>query len=308
MKKLDIMSLRIKKVAVLYGGHSSERNISLVSGKRIYESLTRQNIPSILIDTQDHNLIKKLNDKSISHAFIAVHGKGGEDGRLQALLEFLQIPYTGSDVKSSSISIDKYKSKLIWQSIGVTTPQGELITQTSDLSKYHNYLPAFIKPCEEGSSIGVSKVNQVDEIYYAYQQANKYNKDILIEKFIEGRELTVGILNNKPLPILQIESARNFYDYEAKYNTSSTKYILDKELTTSQQQKINKLAISAFNSLGCSGWGRVDLIEDYTGEFWVLEVNTVPGMSEKSLLPMAANFLGISFDQLVFTILATAVN
>jgi D-alanine-D-alanine ligase len=308
MKNLDIISAKFKKVAVLYGGDSSERDVSLVSGNRIYQSLTKQNIPSILIDTKDSNLINTLKDKSISHAFIAVHGKGGEDGQLQALLEFLQIPYTGSNVKSLAISIDKYKSKLIWRSIGVTTPKGTLITQVDDLSAYQHYIPAFVKPCEEGSSIGVNKVNNLDELHTAYKQARQYNQDILIEEFILGRELTVGILNNTVLPTLQIKSKAEFYDYEAKYNTDSTEYIVDNSLTALQQQKLNRLALLAFNSLGCSGWGRVDVIEDANGEFWVLEVNTVPGMSEKSLMPMAANVLGMNFDQLVLTILATAKN
>ncbi|WP_163832593.1 D-alanine--D-alanine ligase [Spartinivicinus ruber] len=301
------MNNQFGHVAVLYGGLSAERDVSLKSGREIYQALIDVGVDASLVDV-GKNVVQQLQDiKPIDIAFIALHGRGGEDGTLQALLEFLEIPYTGSGVLASALAMDKYRSKLLWQGLGLPTPMFQLFQkslQTSELSPKVTF-PCVLKPAKEGSSIGITKVNTAEDFSAALATAQQFDDDVLAEPWITGAEFTVAILNGQALPPIELKTDRTFYDYEAKYIANDTQYICPCNLSLGKQHELKKLALEAFYSLGCEGWGRVDVMQDQAGDFWLLEVNTIPGMTDHSLVPMAAKEAGYSFSKLVLEILAT---
>jgi len=238
---------------------------------------------------------------------LALHGRGGEDGTLQGLFDTLEIPYTGSGVMGSALAMDKTRSKYLWQGMNLPTPQfayveelkPELVTQLVSLIGF----PLAVKPSREGSSIGVFKVNNQTQLEAAISAALKMDEQVLLEHWVEGSEYTVGILDGKPLPIIGLKTDHVFYDYEAKYESESTQYLLPSGLSAEEERSVGNLAERAFTALGCTGWGRVDVMRDSKGRFWLLEVNTIPGMTDHSLVPMAAKSAGLSFEELVVTIL-----
>ncbi|CAL4326278.1 D-alanine--D-alanine ligase [Buchnera aphidicola] len=303
-----------KKIAVLLGGTSSEREISIKSGRAVLKSLLKSGFQAYPIDLQSYSIIQ-LKKETFDKAYIALHGKGGEDGSIQGVLEYLKIPYTGSGIMASSISIDKFRTKLLWKSIDLLTVPDIYITKKNKASLYFSErqkilelgLPILVKPNSQGSSIGITLVSSIEEIDSAIQKAFKYDDNILIEKFIEGKEYTVSILNNQVLPSIRISTKHYFYDYNAKYKSSSTQYFCPSGLNITQEKELKKIVISAWKILGCTGCGRIDVILDQENKFWLLEVNTIPGMTKRSLLPISAQEVGISFDELVLLILETSI-
>jgi D-alanine-D-alanine ligase len=295
------------KVAVLMGGRSAEREISLKSGTRVLEALRGRGVDAHPFDPAELGLDQLLAQR-YARVFIALHGRFGEDGTIQGALEYLGIPYTGSGVMASALAMDKWRTKLLWQAAGIPTPPYEVLSRTSDFSGVAERLglPLMIKPAREGSSIGMSKVTSVETIPGAFELAAQYDSLILAERFIEGVELTAAILGEEALPLIRLETPRVFYDYEAKYFADDTRYILPCGLPPRQEKRVQELALEAFRLLGCSGWGRVDLMLDGSGNPYFLEVNTIPGMTDHSLVPMAARARGISFEDLVVRILESA--
>ena len=293
------------KVAVLFGGNSAERAVSLNSGAAVYEALKSQDIDVVKIDSKE-NLIEQLDQHDVDVAFIALHGVGGEDGTVQGLLEFYGLPYTGSGVKASAICMDKWRTKLIWQGLNLPTPKFVLAQTVSELDVFACDVgfPLMVKPALEGSSIGISKVKMKSELPGAFDAAFNTGSPVLAEQFITGKEFTVGILNGKPLPAIQLKPANEFYDYDAKYIQDDTEYLLPCGLSAEKELELQLLALKAYESLDCKGWGRVDVMQDEQENFWLIEVNTVPGMTDHSLVPMAAKAAGIEFKQLVIEILA----
>ncbi len=292
------------KVAILFGGRSAEREVSLASGERIYSALQASGIECQLIDTAE-NTVKQLLDYNADMAFIALHGTGGEDGTIQGVLEHLGILYPGSDVLSSALAMDKYRSKLLWQSVGLPTPAFQLVNSAADLKHCFSLLPAFVKPSQEGSSVGVTKVEREQDLNKAWEIASKHHGPVLVEQYIDGLEFTVSIVNGQALPAVRIDVEGSFYDYEAKYLSDDTGYTVPCGLKPAQEQEMQAIALTAFEVLGCSGWGRVDFMQDANGRFWLLEANTVPGMTDHSLVPMAAKAAGLTFEELVVEILAS---
>ena len=292
------------KVAVLLGGNSGEREVSLNSGNAVYEALIAQGIDAIKVDSKD-NLVGQLEAHSFDRAFIVLHGIGGEDGTVQGLLEFMQIPYTGSGVKASAICMDKWRTKLIWEGLDLSTPKFVQIESLAELEEFTGQVgyPLMVKPALEGSSIGISKVTSASGLSDAFQSAANTGSPVLAEQFVTGKEFTVAILNGKALPAIQLKPANDFYDYEAKYLSDSTEYLLPCGLTAEKELELQRLALDAYDAVDCQGWGRVDVMQDLDGKFWLIEVNTVPGMTDHSLVPMAAKADGIDFQQLVKTIL-----
>jgi len=300
----SMQSSVVGKVAVLLGGNSAEREVSLSSGEAVYRALIAQGIDAVKIDPK-FDLIKQLNEHEVDIAFIALHGVGGEDGTIQGLLEFYGLPYTGSGVKSSAICMDKWRTKLIWQSLGLPTPkyiQAENVEQLIEFSQQVG-LPLMVKPSLEGSSIGISKVALNDGLADAFESAQATDSPVLAEQFITGREFTVAILDDKALPAIQLKPANDFYDYDAKYIQDDTEYLLPCGLSKEKELELQVLALSAYDALDCKGWGRVDFMQDESEKFWLIEVNTVPGMTDHSLVPMAAKAAGIDFEHLVIDIL-----
>ncbi|MFQ3309171.1 MAG: D-alanine-D-alanine ligase [Porticoccaceae bacterium] len=296
------------RVGVLYGGTSSEREISLMSGEAIYAALKKVGVNAVAIDVQT-DILLQLNQHNLDYIFIALHGPGGEDGTLQGALEYLQLPYTGSGVLASALAMDKQRCKQLWQGIGLPTCDFFILSEETD---WHSVLAslggkAMVKPACEGSSIGMSRVENVDQLKNAWQHAASFDSVVIAEPLLEGEEYTVAILANQALPSIRIRSEEVFYDYQAKYFSDETSYFCPSGLSEQRETEIRKLSLDAFNSLGCSGWGRVDLMVDSQGAFQLLEVNTVPGMTSHSLVPMAAIASGIEFDQLVMQILKGAL-
>lgn len=296
-----VMSKKYGQVAVLYGGDSAEREISLQSGQAVFNALKASGIQVTAVDAKE----KKLEElRQFDRVFIALHGRGGEDGTIQGVLEYLDIPYTGSGVLASALAMDKIRSKQIWNGIGLKTPDFYLPGSKNEALALIDEVeyPLIFKPSKEGSSIGMNKVNNRDDFFPAYEEAEKYDQ-VLIEHWIDGAEYTVAILGEKTLPPIELKTNNEFYDYEAKYKSEDTKYICPCELSEGELQDIEKTALRAFESLSCTGWGRVDFMREKDGQFYLLEVNTVPGMTSHSLVPMAAKAAGISFEQLVLNIL-----
>lgn len=295
------------KVAVLMGGTSAEREVSLQTGEAVYAALIRKGIEAEMIDTK-HEFLSKLQNGNFARAFIALHGRGGEDGTMQGLLEQLQIPYTGSGVLGSALAMDKIRSKRIWQCMGIATPPFIIWEPGTNAEEYIKLfgLPLSVKPVYEGSSVGVSRVNSAHEFERACNIAGKHGM-VMIEPWIIGDEYTVAILGKQALPSIQITAQDNFYDYNAKYVAETTQYVCPSPLTADAEDNLQKLAKQAFFAVGASGWGRVDFIRDINGDFWILEVNTIPGMTSHSLVPMAAKAAGLSFDDLVLEILSITI-
>ena len=295
------------KVAVLMGGPSAEREVSLKSGNAVLAALKRRGIAAHGIDA-DKSTLRLLEDGRFDRAFIALHGRWGEDGVIQGALEVLDIPYTGSGVLGSALGMDKMKTKFLWTAAGIPTPEYAVLESGTDLNKVAARLglPAFVKPAREGSSLGVSKAKTAAELKTAWEAAAKFDDQVIAERFIDGAEITCGILGDQALPLIKIETDREFYDYEAKYLLDTTRYLCPCGLPAEQEREIQQLARRAFATLGCSGWGRVDFMLDRAGRAYALEVNTVPGMTDHSLVPKAAKQAGIEFDELVVRILETS--
>lgn len=295
---------RFGKVAVLMGGNSAERNISLESGNAVLAALRDSGIDAHTFDPRDTSLTE-LVEQGFDRAFIALHGRGGEDGQIQGALEALGISYTGSGVLASALGMDKCRCKRLWQSVGLPTPDFMMVNTDSDPDEIIERLglPLMIKPSREGSSLGASKVKTVDELAPAMQQALELDEDVLAEVWITGGEYTVPILNGRVLPAIKLETPREFYDYVAKYEADTTQYICPCGLSQQQEAALGELSLQAFAALNASGWGRVDLLLDQNQSPWLIEVNTVPGMTSHSLVPMAAKQAGINFNQLVVDIL-----
>jgi len=292
------------KVAVLYGGRSDEREISLKSGSAVLTALLNSGVNAQPFDPAEQDL-HKLLECGFQRVFIALHGRLGEDGTVQGALELMNLPYTGSGVLASALAMDKWRSKLVWQAAGLPVPAYEMLDADSDLAAIANRLglPLFIKPANEGSSVGISKVKKASELRAAYAEAAKHDKLVMAEAFISGGEYTVTILGGQALPVIKIEPANEFYDYEAKYLRDDTRYLCPAGLSQEKESEMQRLAIQGFALIGGTGWGRVDFLMNEAGHPYLLEINTVPGMTDHSLVPMAARQAGMSFEQLVLTIL-----
>ncbi|MDP4944876.1 D-alanine--D-alanine ligase [Alishewanella sp. SMS8] len=293
------------KVAVMFGGSSAEREVSLRSGKAVLASLLDAGVNAFAFDPQQEDLSSLDADK----VFIVLHGRGGEDGVMQGALEQRGLPYTGSGVLGSALAMDKIRCKWLFQAQGLPTAAFAVARPgTEDYAAMLAELggKVMVKPANEGSSIGMSVAVTAEELAQAIATAHQYDEEVLVERWIEGREFTIAILNGAVLPIVEMRTPRSFYDYEAKYQANSTEYLCPAPLTAELTQAMQKTALAAFQAVGASGWGRVDLMLDQQGQFYLLEVNTVPGMTEKSLVPMAAKAAGYSFQQLVLAILTQA--
>jgi len=295
------------KVAVIYGGTSAERDVSLMSGKAVHEGLIANKVDSYLIDSQSYDLQNLKTDK-FDRVWIALHGRGGEDGSLQGALEYLNIPYTGSGVLSSALCMDKLRSKQIFLANNLATPKWMLVdSETTEADLLDGLgLPLVIKPSNEGSSIGMSIVNEASLLSQAIQEALLLDATIIAEEYISGKELTVSVLHDQVLPIVHIETPRVFYDYEAKYFSDNTQYHCPADLPKPLVQEISDMTLKAFRALGAYGWGRVDFMLNENNQPTLLEINTLPGMTSHSLTPMAAAAVNISFADLVWKILETS--
>ncbi len=295
------------KVAVLMGGRSAEREISLKSGTMVLAALKRKGIDAHAFDPRDQG-IEQLLARRFACVFIALHGRFGEDGTVQGALEYLGIPYTGSGVMASALAMDKWRTKLAWLASGIPTPVYELLTADSKAADVAARLglPLMVKAAHEGSSIGITKVESIEKFDAAYELAAKLDDTVIAEQFIAGREVTAAILGDQVLPLVRIEAPQGNYDYHNKYFGNETKYHCPSGLPADLEQLIQRQALAAFRIIGCRGWGRLDVMLDAENHPWFLEVNTIPGMTDHSLVPMAARASGLSFDDLVVRILETA--
>lgn len=294
------------KVAVLLGGRSAEREVSLNSGNAVLAALKRGGVDAHAFDPAE----KPLHDlEGYDRVFIALHGRYGEDGTMQGALELFGIPYTGSGVMASAVGMDKWRTKLLWQATGIPTPEFEVLDADSDFAAVEARLglPLFVKPANEGSSIGISKVKTKGGLRAAYEEAARYDPLVIAEKFVGGGEYTVGILGDQALPVIRIVPATEFYDFDAKYLRDDTRYLCPCGLDEAQESAIRDQALQAFRVLGGSGWGRVDFLMDETGRHYFMEANMSPGMTDHSLVPMAARAAGLDFQQLVLAILADSL-
>lgn len=305
-------SLLQQHIAVLYGGDSAEREVSLRSGEAVANGLKQAGFEVSLIDTKDYCL-SNLTELGVDRVFIALHGRGGEDGCVQGALEYMGIPYTGSNVLGSALSMDKNRSKQVMQSCGLPTAPFSVVTksdfQSSKVATILNELggKVMVKPAHEGSSIGMSMANSVAALDEALKQAFVFDSEILVEAWIDGPEYTVSILGDIALPAIHMETPNEFYDYEAKYQSATTQYHCPCHLSEIDEQELKSLALRAFKATGAQGWGRVDVMRDSSSQWQILEVNTVPGMTETSLVPKAANVHGLSFVELVTRIVEISV-
>ena len=296
------------RVAVLMGGRAAERQISLKSGAAVLAALHARGIDAVAIDAAE-DVMAQLQGGGFDRVFIALHGRGGEDGTMQGALEILGLPYTGSGVLGSALGMDKLRCKQLWQGIGLPTPRYARVDRRSDFMALVRELglPLIIKPAREGSSIGMSKVCDPAQLAHAVDQACEVDEVVLAEQWVSGDEYTVAILNGEALPVIRLETAAEFYDFEAKYESNETRYHCPCGLDEFAERNLQKIALDAFNAIGATGWGRVDVMIDQTGQVWLLEVNTVPGMTDHSLVPMAANAAGVDFEELVWRILETSL-
>ena len=296
------------KVAVLLGGRSAEREVSLKSGAAVLAALQKSGVNAHAFDPAKRDL-HSLFDERFDRVFIALHGRFGEDGTVQGALELMGIPYTGSGVLASALAMDKWRTKLVWQAVNLPIPDFVLINEHSNWNEVVQRLdlPLFVKPANEGSSVGISKVKRVEDLPAAYSEAAKHDSLVIAERYVGGGEYTAAILNGRALPIIKIEPANEFYDYEAKYLRNDTRYLCPSGLNADQESEMQQLAKQAFALVGGAGWGRVDFLCGIDGKPYLLEINTSPGMTDHSLVPMAARQAGISFEQLVLQILEVAV-
>ena len=300
---------RFGRVAVLMGGQYAEREISLITGNAVLEALKRQGVDATGIDV-DETIITQLQKGKFDRAFVALHGKGGEDGMIQGLLDSIRMPYTGSGVMASALGMDKQRCKWLWKSMGLPTPEFKVLTNDFDVDAVIDELglPLFIKPVREGSSLGMTKVTSVTQLKDAWKEASNYDTEVMAECCIEGPEYTVGILSKERLPVIRIKTPRVFYDYIAKYSTDTTEYLIPSGLTQEQEEMLQDLSLRAYEVLGCRHWGRVDVMCDAENNFWLLEVNTIPGLTSHSLVPKAAKAVGIDFDELILRILTQTLD
>jgi D-alanine-D-alanine ligase len=297
------------KVAVLLGGHSAEREVSLASGRAVLAALQAAGVDAHALDPADDRFPQTLLDGGFARAFIALHGRGGEDGVMQGMLEVAGIPYTGSGVLGSALGMDKLRTKQVWQSAGIPTPAFTLLTNAAEVAAAQDGLqyPVIVKPAHEGSSIGISKVESASALSQAWQQAARYDSSVIVEQWVSGAEYTAGILGDEVLPLIRLETPNAFYDYAAKYQADTTRYLIPCGLEAAQEAELQGLALQAFRAVGAQGWGRVDFMLDGAGGPWFIEVNTVPGLTDHSLVPMAAQAAGHTFGQLVCRILDTSL-
>ena len=300
------------KVAVMLGGSSAERAVSLKSGGAVLQALQQAGVNAFAFDPAERELVA-LMDEKVDRVLIMLHGRGGEDGSLQGALQQLCVPYTGSGVLGSALCMDKIRSKQIWQSLGLPTAKYKIAVKSrfdagsceAIMAELGNTV--MVKPSLEGSSIGMTKATSAAQLDSAIQDAFNYDNNVLLEQFIQGPEYTVSLLDGKALPSIRMSTPRDFYDYAAKYQADSTEYFCPSGLDDEQENLLATIASKAFDALAGSGWGRVDLMQDAGGRFYLLEANTVPGMTEKSLVPMAASQAGLSFEALSLAILATSM-
>lgn len=278
--------------------------MSLKSGAAVLAALQRQGVDAHAFDPARRSL-GDLAMAEFDRVFIALHGRHGEDGCMQGALELMGLPYTGSGVMASAIGMDKWRTKLLWKAAGLPTPEWALLDANSDFAAVENQLglPIFVKPAREGSSIGMSKVKQAGELKAAHEKAAEFDSLVLAEKFVDGGEYTCAILGDRPLPMIRLTPRNEFYDYEAKYLRDDTEYLCPCDLPADREKAIQALCLKAFNVVGCQGWGRVDVMLDSQGAPYLLEINTSPGMTDHSLVPMSARVAGVDFDALCLRIL-----
>jgi len=301
------MASNFGKVAVVMGGWGAEREVSLNSGAAVLAGLLEQGVDAHELDA-DRNILTVLQEQEFDRVFNILHGRGGEDGVLQGALNLLQIPCTGCGVMASAISMDKLMSKRIWTGSGLKTPAFAVLNDSTDFAAVvaEYGLPLMVKPADEGSSVGMTKVTEVDQLQPAYELAKQYDCAVFAEQWVTGTEYTISIVGDQVLPIIRVETDSDFYDYEAKYKSGDTRYFCPCGLDAESEIAMQQLAKTAFDTLGASGWGRIDLMQDEQGQIWLIELNTVPGMTNTSLVPKAAAAAGLSFGELVVKILETA--
>ncbi|WP_280818794.1 D-alanine--D-alanine ligase [Thiorhodococcus minor] len=298
---------RLGKVAVLLGGRAAEREVSLNSGRAVLEALLRCGVDAQPLDPAEDGL-ETLISGGFDRAFIVLHGRGGEDGQIQGALETIGLPYTGSGVMGSALGMDKYRTKLVWAGAGLPTADSVVLRAAEDLSMAEALgFPLMIKPAHEGSSIGMARVETADALEQAWRAAAEFDALVLAERWIRGAELTCAVLGREALPMIRLETPNIFYDYDAKYRATTTRYHCPSGLDEAIERKLRQLALDAFDVVGASGWGRVDMMLDESGQPHLLEINTVPGMTDHSLVPMAARAAGIDFDALVMRILEASL-
>ena len=295
------------KVAVLMGGPSAEREISLISGKAVLEALRSRGVDAHAFDPAEREILD-LRREGFARAFIALHGRFGEDGTLQGALETLRIPYTGSGVMASALAMDKWRTKLIWHAAGIPTPRFEMVSAATQWPGVAEKLglPLIVKPVREGSTLGITKVAGTEDLPAAYALAARYDRLVMAEEFVAGKELTASILGETALPLVRIEAPQGNYDYRNKYFTDETKYYCPAGLAERLEQEIRAVALESFRVLGCRGWGRADLILRADGSYSFLEMNTSPGMTGHSLVPIAARAAGMDYPELCMRVLAGA--
>lgn len=291
-------------IAVLYGGESSEREVSLQSGRAVINAFNKLGLEVFELDVPTSELVDTIRKHNIKHCFIALHGGAGENGQVQAILESLGVTYTGSGVLGCAIAMDKQRTKLLWRGANIPTANFLLVDANSKWQDIVNVLGSkmMLKPSSEGSSIGMSIVDSEESFKKAVNYALQYDADVIAEKWIQGEEYTVALLGDETLPMIRLKTNNSFYDYEAKYQSDETQYICPCGLSVEEESYVQSIALSAFKVLGCSGWGRIDVMRDNDGSFYLLEANTVPGMTSHSLVPMAAAAKGINFEQLIMNI------
>ncbi|WP_404369309.1 D-alanine--D-alanine ligase [Marinobacter sp.] len=292
------------RVAVFMGGESAERAVSLKSGQAVLNALLAAGVDAFGLDVRG-SLLKVVDEPQFDRVFIALHGRGGEDGTVQAILSEAGIPFTGSETLASALAMDKLRSKYVFAGCGLPTPRFRAMASVADADAVLADLrvPLSVKPSREGSSIGIRKVSSRQELADAYTEASHHDPLVLVEEWIEGPEFTVSVLQGRALPAICLSTDHTFYDYDAKYVSNDTRYQIPCGLSPEMELRLHELAVESMRVLGCKTWGRVDVMQDSEGEFWILEVNTVPGMTDHSLVPMAARAAGISFEELVVRIL-----
>ena len=308
----DRAAQKFGRVAVLMGGTSAEREVSLSSGAAVFAALLRQGVDAVAVDVGDQPLTQLQApgqpEQPFDRAFIALHGRGGEDGVIQGALETLGLPYTGSGVLGSALGMDKLRSKAVWRGLDMPVAPHIRLQDGDDMAEVAREigLPVIIKPAREGSSIGMARVETVEDLAAAYDDAARLDSDVFAEAWLPGNEYTVSVLGDRALPVIRLEVPGGFYDYHAKYEAEDTRYLVPCGLGTDQEAALQELALNAFEALDGHGWGRVDLRCDAAGKPHLLEINTVPGMTDHSLVPMAAAAAGMDFDQLVIRILESS--
>lgn len=302
------MLAKFGRVAVLMGGISAEREVSLSSGKAVLQGLLAQGVDAHSVDASPAN-IGQLREQGFDRAFVILHGRWGEDGVVQGALQAIELPYTGSGVLGCALAMDKVRSKQVWQALDLPTAKYRVLRNEQDLQGLVGELglPLFLKPACEGSSVGVGKVNHEEDLLEAFRTTAAVGDEVIAEQFIAGAELTVGILNGVALPAIRMTTDHEFYDYEAKYHSDDTQYFCPAGLSQELEEKVRRIALSAFEALACDVWGRVDLMLNEASEPQLLEVNTIPGMTSHSLVPMAAAAVGISFDDFVLKVLEASL-